>query len=191
MIYRWLILTCWLVFVVTWAVFACTAKRTIKHEWACGREIALRLGILVLVLLALRFIGFSRAAKVVRVYAVNRNPVAGLIGVALCAFGVGVAVLARIHLGRNWGLPMSRKEKPDLVTTGPYAAVRHPIYAGLLLAILGSAVGQSLFWVLPLVMLGPYFIHSAWCEEKLMTEQFPDQYPAYTKRTKMLLPYIL
>jgi len=62
----------------------------------------------------------------------------GGVGVALCALGIGLAIWARTYLGRNWGMPMSRKENPELVTSGPYAYVRHPIYTGLLIAMLGS-----------------------------------------------------
>jgi protein-S-isoprenylcysteine O-methyltransferase Ste14 len=190
-IYSWLILALWLVLVAVWAVSGRLANRNSKNGWVWWREIALRLSIVVFVLLALRLFGFSHAVRILRLYAVNRSPVAGLIGVAICAVGVGLAILARIYLGRNWGLPMSRKEKPELVTTGPYAAIRHPIYTGILLAILGSVIGQSIFWTLALVLLAPYFIYSARREEKLMVEQFPDRYPAYVRGTKMLLPYIL
>lgn len=88
-------------------------------------------------------------------------------------------------------MPMSRKESPELVTTGPYALVRHPIYTGIVLAMLGSALAQSLFWLAPLALGGAYFTYSARSEERLMTEQFQDQYPPYKKRTKMFVPFIL
>lgn len=102
----------------------------------------------------------------------------GLAGVGFCALGVGLAILARTYLGRNWGMPMSRKENPELVTSGPYALVRHPIYGGMLLAMLGSTLGESVFWVLPFILFGIYFIYSATREERLMVRQFPDRYPA-------------
>jgi protein-S-isoprenylcysteine O-methyltransferase Ste14 len=88
-------------------------------------------------------------------------------------------------------MPMSRKENPELVSTGPYALVRHPIYTGILLAMLGSTIGQSIFWLLPFILFGAYFIYSARREEKLLTEQFPEQYPAYMHKTKMLVPFLL
>ena len=56
------------------------------------------------------------------------------------ASGIGLAIWARIHLGRNWGMPTSQKADPELVTTGPYRFVRHPIYTGLLVALLGTAL---------------------------------------------------
>ena len=190
-IYNWLITALWLVFIAYWAIAAGGVKRDIGGAWVWRREIGLRLGVLVLVLLALRISVFSHASRNARSFAVNASMPMGLIGVVLCALGIGLAIRARVSLGRNWGMPMSRKENPELVTTGPYAFVRHPIYAGLLLAMLGSTIGESAVWVLPLILCGAYFIYSARREEKLMIEQFPELYPAYMRRTKMLLPFIL
>lgn len=187
----WLIVAFWLVLVVTWAASWGRARRTISGRRAWLREVTLRLAIVILVLLAFRLPIVSQVLPSLWPYAVNHSPIAGLVGVVLSALGVGVAVLGRLHLGRNWGLPMSRKQEPELVTTGPYAVIRHPIYAGLLLAMLGSAIGQSIFWILPLVVCVPYFIYSARHEENFMTQQFPEHYPAYVKRTRMFLPYVL
>lgn len=86
---------------------------------------------------------------------------------------------------------MSVKEDPELVTTGPYAYVRHPIYAGLWLVMLGSAIAQSASWLVGLVALGAYFFYSARREEKTMLKQFPDAYGAHMKRTKMFVPFVL
>jgi len=88
-------------------------------------------------------------------------------------------------------MPTSKQENPELVTTGPYALVRHPIYGGMLVAMLGSAIGQSVLWLLPLIVYAPSFIRSARREEKLLLEQFPERYRAYMQRTKMLLPFVL
>lgn len=90
--------------------------------------------------------------------------------------------------GRNWGLPMSRKEQPELVTSGPYALIRHPIYTGLILAMLGSASAVNVLLALLLVPVGAYFIYSARREEAVMLQQFPEQYAAYMARTGMLAP---
>ena len=64
----------------------------------------------------------------------------GWLGVAACATGIGIATWARVCLGRNWGMPMTVRARPTLVRSGPYRVVRHPIYSGLLLAALGSAL---------------------------------------------------
>jgi protein-S-isoprenylcysteine O-methyltransferase Ste14 len=189
-IYRWLILALWLIFIACWIVAAFGAKRTLSRR-AWGREAGLRLVILAVIMLALRTPIFRHAAHHARGHILTTDPRLGIVGVMLSALGVGLAIWARVYLGRNWGLPMSRKEQPELVTTGPYAFVRHPIYSGIILAILGSAVAETIFWLLPLLAVGAYFIYSARSEERLMLQEFPEQYPAYQKRTKMLVPFLL
>jgi protein-S-isoprenylcysteine O-methyltransferase Ste14 len=86
---------------------------------------------------------------------VSDSPILGWTGVALCLLGLGLAISALRHLGRNWGLPMSRREQSELVTSGPYALIRHPIYTGLTLAMLGSAIGVHVYWALLLIFAGP------------------------------------
>jgi protein-S-isoprenylcysteine O-methyltransferase Ste14 len=113
------------------------------------------------------------------------------LGVTLFLAGLGLAVWARIYLGRNWGMPMTRKEEPELVTTGPYRFVRHPIYSGLMLAILGTALATNLYWLIALVVLGAYFTYSATVEERLLSTTFPAAYPRYRTHTKMLIPFVL
>ncbi len=189
-IYSSLIAAFWLILILVWAVSAFGAKRSTGGR-AWYREIGLRIGVLALILLALRVPAVRHALRKVRAYAVNTSLLLGMVGVVLCALGVGLAVWARVSLGRNWGLPMSRKEKPELVTNGPYAFARHPIYGGIILAMLGSAIAQSPFWLAPLVLFGGYFIYSARREETLMSEQFPEAYPAYKQRTKMLIPFVV
>ena len=188
-IYVWIIVALWIGFAVYWAIAALGAKRTVGG-WGWWRHCAVRLGILAFAIIALRFPAVRQAAAHAYISAARVGPLAGVAGVVLCALGIGLAVWARIHIGRNWGMPMSRKENPELVTTGPYAAIRHPIYTGVFLATFGSAVGISLVWLMPLVIIGAYFIVSARREENMMLQQFPAQYPAYRARTKMLLPFV-
>ncbi len=188
--YHWLIGALWAVLVAYWVVAAVNAKPMVRGQWVWRREIVLRLVLLGAVLIALRLSADNRLLPNGRVYMVNTSVLLGVIGAVLCTLGVGLAIWARAHLGQNWGMPMSQKENPGTVTTGPYARVRHPIYLGFLLAMLGSAIGQTLIWLLPLIFFGVYFAYSARREEKLMLEQFPEQYRAYMTRTKMLVPFI-
>jgi protein-S-isoprenylcysteine O-methyltransferase Ste14 len=190
-IYNWFISGLWLALIAYWAIAAGSANRSIGGARAWWREIGLSLGVLFLILLAWRISVFIHAWRNPWLHAVNTSLLSGLVGSAFCALGVGLAIAARVRLGQNWGMPMSRKENPELVSTGPYALVRHPIYAGILLAMLGSTIGQSIFWLQPLILFGIYFIYSARREEKLLTEQFPEQYPAYMHKTKMLVPFLL
>jgi protein-S-isoprenylcysteine O-methyltransferase Ste14 len=182
---NWLIAALWLIFVAYWAVMGVGAKRTIGARFR-RKEAGLLVAVIVLVIFALHFPMFRHGAL-----NTVSGTLMGAIGVALCAFGIGLAIWARAHLGQNWGMPMARMESPELVTSGPYTSVRHPIYTGMLTAMLGSAFGESPLWLVPLVLFGIYFVYSARNEEKLMMEQFPEQYPEYMSRTKMLLPFVL
>jgi protein-S-isoprenylcysteine O-methyltransferase Ste14 len=113
------------------------------------------------------------------------------VGVVLLAAGLGLAVWARIYLGRNWGTPMTQKVEPELVTSGPYRFVRHPIYSGILLGFAGTALAINGYWALIFGVCLIYFIYSARVEEGIMTSAFPTTYPSYRARTKMLIPFLL
>jgi protein-S-isoprenylcysteine O-methyltransferase Ste14 len=119
------------------------------------------------------------------------SPVLAVIGAVTFAAGIAVAVWARVNLGRNWGMPMTQKAEPELVTSGPYRFVRHPIYSGLLLALLGTALANSVVGLVVVAVLGGYFYYSASVEERNLTATFPTAYPAYRASTKMLIPFLL
>ena len=99
-------------------------------------------------------------------------------------------VCARQHPGRNWGQTVSIKKGHELVTSGPYRYVRHPMYAGGLIAAIGSAIVCGSAFIFLLVILGALFLWRVGAEDKLMAEQFPNEYPEYKKRTKALIPFI-
>jgi protein-S-isoprenylcysteine O-methyltransferase Ste14 len=181
----------WLIFIVVWIVGAFTAKKNVGGVRLWWREAGLRFVIIAVFLMAVRVPILRQGLRYGRAHLFASDSRLAIAGLILCALGIALAIWARVYLGRNWGVPMSRKAEPELVTTGPYALVRHPIYSGLLLAMLGSALTESYVWLVPLVVAGAYFIYSARAEERLMTETFPDQYPAYQQHTKMLLPFVL
>src|ERR1700734_46387 len=145
--------------------------------------------------LRIRAVGVVVAIVLLRVGAfrhdgINSDPWRVGLGLFLFALGLGFAIWARLHIGRNWGTPMSQKDEPELVTSGPYRLVRHPIYSGILLAGVGTAVALSWLWLIAVVLTGIYFTYSATVEERYLTEQFPDAYPAYKHSTKMLVPLV-
>lgn len=189
-IFSGIIAVFWVVFLAFWAVMAMGAKKNVGPR-AWRREGGFRVGLLVLVLLALRLPAARHAMRSLRSFGPGAEMILGIVGVVLCALGIGLAIWARVSLGRNWGMPMSRKAAPELVTGGPYAYARHPIYGGVIIAMLGSMIGESVAWMILLIIVGAYFLYSARSEEALMTAQFPEQYPAYKRRTKMLVPFVL
>ncbi len=170
----------WGVFWLYWLVAAFFTKRG-RVPWS--RELRIRLVIVVLAVLLVRLGAFGG-------HVLNTNPWRAGLGLVLFAAGLGFAVWARVHIGRNWGSPMTQKDDPELVTAGPYRLVRHPIYSGILVAGVGTAVALSWLWLIAVALAGVYFVYSATVEERYMTEQFPDIYPKYKRSTKMLIPFI-
>jgi protein-S-isoprenylcysteine O-methyltransferase Ste14 len=88
-------------------------------------------------------------------------------------------------------MPMTEKAEPELVTSGPYGFVRHPIYSGLLLGLVGTALATDMLGLIIAVLLGAYFYYSASVEEQNLIATFPTAYPAYRLSTKMLIPFVL
>ncbi|MGZ7006742.1 MAG: methyltransferase family protein [Ilumatobacteraceae bacterium] len=172
--------TGWAVFWLYWLVAAGSTKRG-RISWS--RELRIRAVIAVIVILLIRFRAF-------RGNGLNTDPWRAGIGLVFFGLGLGLAIWARMHIGRNWGAPMTQKEEPELVTSGPYRLVRHPIYSGILVAGVGTAVALSWRWLVAVGLAGIYFVYSATVEERYLTEQLPDAYPVYKRSTKMLVPFI-
>lgn len=183
-IFRLLLSILWIAFLAYWLISSIGAKKTVGRKGNVGVRIIITI-VLFSVLESAAFRQFSSIRDIV-----FSSTIVNSLGILLCILGLALAIWARRHLGRNWGMPMSLKENTDLVTTGPYAWVRHPIYTGILLAILGTVFVTSALWLVPFIFFCWYFIHSAGVEEGIMSQQFPNGYPAYQKRTKMLIPFV-
>jgi protein-S-isoprenylcysteine O-methyltransferase len=122
---------------------------------------------------------------------VPHTPVIQLTGAAFTVAGCAFAIWARLQLGANWSGSATVKANHELVVTGPYALARHPIYTGLSLAIVGTAlfVGECRA-LLAIVLLFLFLAVKMSQEERLMMETFPAEYPAYRERVKTLIPWI-
>lgn len=113
------------------------------------------------------------------------------VGLALALLGVALAIWARRVLGKNWSGNPTIKVDHELIQSGPYAIVRHPIYTGLLIAIFGSLMPDGRiadFGVFALFVALLTF--KLKLEEGLMRQQFPEAYPEYCRRTYALVPYV-
>ncbi|MDD5025897.1 MAG: isoprenylcysteine carboxylmethyltransferase family protein [Candidatus Peribacteraceae bacterium] len=106
--------------------------------------------------------------------------------------GTGIEIWARTSLGRNWSADLTLKERHELVRSGPYRFVRHPIYTGFSCLTFGTILwyrhleGFLLFFAL---LIGLYL--RARKEETLLATIFPESYAAYKKKVRMFIPYIL
>ena len=112
--------------------------------------------------------------------------------VAVMLMGLALTWWARIHLGRLWSSTITRKEEHRLIDSGPYAFVRHPIYTGLIIALLATAAIEATQMALLgalLIALGLWV--KARAEERfLSTELAPETYESYRRRVPMLLPFL-
>ncbi|HSZ35444.1 MAG TPA: isoprenylcysteine carboxylmethyltransferase family protein [Acidimicrobiales bacterium] len=176
------ILVLWVAFWIYWLAAATTGVRAGRTRW--GRFAGFRIAVILLILLLVR-------TRTIKGQTLTSDPVLQAIGLVVFLAGLALAIWARRYLGQNWGMPMSEKVDPELVTTGPYRRVRHPIYSGLILAMIGTAIALSWYWLLAVVLVGSYFVYSAVMEERYMAGLFPDTYPAYKRSTNMLVPFVL
>jgi protein-S-isoprenylcysteine O-methyltransferase Ste14 len=126
------ILASWLAFWLYW-VAASVGVKAGQSRWTGFA--GLRVGVILVILLSLR-------VKVPKGHAITSDPWLQSIGLAVFLLGLALAVWARLYLGRNWGMPMSQKVDPGLVTAGPYRYIRHPIYSGIILAMIGTAIAS-------------------------------------------------
>lgn len=186
---HWWIVGLWVVFIVYWIIAAIPARRGLKRGAFRG-TLRIRLVLMVIIVAAVALSRRSSALHELQFAVFWSVPMAAT-GAVIASLGAAIAFSARAEIGRNWGPPQTRRTDTELVTSGPYALVRHPIYSGVLLLMIGTAIGLLPTWWLVAAAAAVYFIVSARAEEKHMAERFPDSYPAYRERTKMLIPFLL
>ena len=174
------ILVGWIAFWVYWLAAASGMKEG-RTRWV--RSIGVRVVLIIVLVLFLHSRSLGHVSH-------TTSPWLQSVGLAVFLLGLAAAIWARINLGRNWGTPMTEKVDPDLITSGPYGRVRHPIYSGIILAMIGTAIAVSWYWLTLAVFAGAYFTYSAFAEERYMATRFPDEYSRYQQSTKMLIPFI-
>jgi protein-S-isoprenylcysteine O-methyltransferase Ste14 len=115
----------------------------------------------------------------------------GLLADAIVLAGLAVSLWARTTLGGNWSASVTFKENHELIERGLYRYVRHPIYSGLLLMVLGAAIlFGRLFGFIALVIVFLGFWFKSRQEERLLTRHFPEAYPSYKSRVRALIPFV-
>jgi len=176
---------CWSVLGLYWLYSALGTKKTAVNEHSALR--LFRISILAITLV-LSLTDWLRIGILARRF-VPELPGAIWFGVALTAIGVGLAIWARWNLGRNWSDKVVLKVDHELIRSGPYAYLRHPIYTGVLLAVAGTAlaIGE---WrgVAALVLLGTNYYVKATREEKILASNFGEAFAEHKRRTGFFLP---
>jgi protein-S-isoprenylcysteine O-methyltransferase Ste14 len=178
---------CWIIFLVYWLISAFKVKVIAENQSfpsALAHRIPVGLGAWLL--------AYHRWPSPMNELLIPHTNGAMMLGALVCVFGLFVTLWARWTLAGNWSSDVTFKQNHELVQTGPYRFVRHPIYTGLLLMCLGTALetGHLRCW-LAIVVVGIGFWIKLSQEERLLLRHFPDTYPAYQKQVKALIPFVI
>jgi len=185
---RWSIEAAWIVFCAYWFIMAFNVKDTAKRQSLSSRGLYVAVAALAYLLLftdrfawgplAWRFVPDSRAWE--------------LASVVVTWAGVALAIWARTILGSNWSGTVTVKQNHTLVRSGPYATVRHPIYSGLLLAGIGTALAIGEVHSVLAVAIGLVSLRlKSKLEERFMIERFGQEYEEYRQHSWALVPFVL
>ena len=185
-VYRQLIFAAWMIWLGVWAVSAMWVKRTARSE-----ALHSRLAYILPLVLGAWLIAIPRLPLgPLSLQLWPSGPARYLCALILVVLGLGFSLWARVHLGRNWSGTVTVKEQHQLIRSGPYAYVRHPIYTGLMIALAGSAVacGEARA-LIGLAIIVYSFVRKLRIEEVFMREMFPAQYEHYSSQVPALVPF--
>jgi protein-S-isoprenylcysteine O-methyltransferase Ste14 len=185
---HWTVAACgyvWLIFVVIWVAAAFNAKPSARTE-SLGASLSYRI---VAILAAILLFNSRLSVGVLGAHFRPHSAILDLAGFAITFLGIALAVWARFFLGRNWSAFVVVKQNHELIQRGPYALVRHPIYSGISLAALGTALTIGEIRGLIAVVLFVIAWRMKWgAEEEYMTQEFGTEYDEYKRRTHALIP---
>jgi protein-S-isoprenylcysteine O-methyltransferase Ste14 len=187
MTWRYLIGIPWMAFVAYWTISALNTKPTEKRESFAARYGIMLLEVIGFVLLFRHSadIGFLGQRIIPRSFAI------GVTAFVLTWVGIALAIWARCHLGQYWSGRITIKQDHKLIRTGPYARLRHPIYSGLDLAAIGSAlaIGRWRCVVGVCVIIVGFWI-KAKREEVMLSGKFGTDFEEHRRQTGFLLPRV-
>jgi protein-S-isoprenylcysteine O-methyltransferase Ste14 len=178
----------WILAGIYWVISGITLKPVARRERSASR--AAHVAVMIVACLLLFEPWMSLGPLALR-FVPDENWVRWM-GFALTAAGCAFAVWSRALLGANWSATVTVKQGHELVRRGPYACVRHPIYAGFLVAVLGTAliVGEVRALLAFAIACGAW-LEKARREERFLIDQFNGEYVEYSRSVKRLIPFIL
>jgi len=175
----------WIVFVLYWIVSAIRTRDTLQTESFASRYAILLIEVAGFVLLFRHSAGIGFLGN----RFMHRTLASAIVGSILTWMGIGLAIWARYHLAEYWSARITIKEDHQLIRTGPYTRLRHPIYSGIVLAAIGSAVVIDQWRC----VLGVCLVLMGYCikarkEETMLTQQFGDAFREHQKQAGFLIP---
>jgi protein-S-isoprenylcysteine O-methyltransferase Ste14 len=184
-VYALLIPLLWLAWCAYWLFAASNVKSTTREESPGSRAGHIVPLVIAGMLLWLPRVPFAFFDDTI----IPRTPALYFIGAAVVAAGLLFAVWARLYLGRNWSGTVTLKQDHELIRSGPYRYVRHPIYTGLLIAFVGSAIARDQWrGVIAVVIVYLALWRKLRLEERWMIETFGDAYRRFRAEVPALVP---
>lgn len=187
LLYQYPFQAIWIIWLVLWVILGRNVKPAIKRESQLSR-----LSYTTPILLAALLLWPDHLPiEILNWHLLQPSQNTFWIGILFTLAGLGFAVWARLVLGRNWSGIVTVKQEHELVSTGPYHIVRHPIYTGILLAFIGAAIANTeLRGVVAVVLAFLALVNKFRTEERFMREQFGDAYVAYSSRVRAIIPFV-
>ena len=189
------IAACWGIFVIVWLIASFFTKRTVERSISGWRFLWIAA---VIALIVTTGGGGGRYGSLWQNlphgwdFTWADTPEIGLAADAIAIVGLLITLWARFTLGSNWSGTVTFKENHELITRGPYAFVRHPIYTGMLTMLFGTAlISQHAFGFIIVAVATLALWLKSLDEERMMMKHFPDDYPSYKRRVRALIPFIL
>ena len=183
-VYDWGFFVVWGCFLVYWRLMAPGTKPAQRIEGTASQAIRV-----LLFLGAIAVLSVPIPLPFLYRQFMPQSAGAFFVGLGITVAGLLFAVWARVHLGRNWSQTVMIKQEHELITSGPYAWVRHPIYTGILAGFLGSAVATAqVRGVLALLLVLGALWGKLRLEERWMGGHFGATYAEYARRVPALVP---
>jgi protein-S-isoprenylcysteine O-methyltransferase Ste14 len=174
----------WAAWLLSWLLAAFWTSKTAKRQ-SPGSRLAQSLPIWIGAILLAHPISWSLLAS----FLFPWRPWIGWTGLTLTAVGFGFAWWARLHIGPLWSSGVTLKDRHALIRSGPYAITRHPIYSGLLLSLVATALARDdLAAILGAALIMGGLVLKLRQEEQFLESEFGPAYQAYRREVPALLP---
>ncbi len=185
--YRYAISALWISLGLVWAAAAIGAKATRRRE-----TIRSRISHTVPIMLAVILLVSRRlAGRYLTIPVLPHSLATFWLGFTLVLAGIVFTIAARISLGGNWSGIVTLKQGHELIRKGPYRLVRHPIYTGLVVAVVGTAIAQGeLRSVFAVALVAAAFVRKIGIEEALLLQEFGAAYDRYRREVPALVPFM-